>query len=112
MLVWAPVPGSTCSRRTPRNRGAVGRRSAGYWKVNAGCGVYLSVTQRPFSRSTRKIVFRNLIIVCMLRALADERRLALARHDHALFAEDGAFFLDLVLEPHEPVQQRLGPRRA
>ena len=47
MQVCAPVAGSVCSRRTPRKRGAVGRRSAGYWNVNAGCGVYFSVSHSP-----------------------------------------------------------------
>ena len=49
----------------PRKRGAVGRRSAEYWKVNAGCGVYFSVTIIPLSRSTRKIVLKKLMIVCI-----------------------------------------------
>src|SRR5712671_1821603 len=98
MQVCAPVPGSVCSRRTPRKRGAVGRRSAGYWNVNAGCGVYFSVTQRPLSRSTRKMVLKNLIMVCILCPLTDQRRLGVARHDDALLPEHGAFLANLVLE--------------
>src|SRR5947199_10513695 len=97
MQVCAPVPGSTCSRRTPRKRGAVGRRSAGYWNVNAGCGVYFIVNHIPFTRSMRKMVLRNLMMVCMgdrsaeafalrpfsvgVEPLRVERRLGVARHD-------------------------------
>ena len=54
MQVWAPVSGSTCRRSTPRNRGAVGRRSAGYWNVKAGCGVYFSVSQQPLDEVDEK----------------------------------------------------------
>src|SRR5205809_4217653 len=98
MQVWAPLAGSVCRRRTPRNRGAVGRRSAGYWNVNAGCGVYFSVSHIPFTRSMRKMVFRNLTIVCMvalhslavgIEPLAVQRRFGVARHDRALLAEHG-----------------------
>src|SRR4029079_3660954 len=103
MQVWAPVPGSVWSRSTPRKRGAVGRRSAGYWNVNAGCGVYFIVSHIPFARSTRKMVLRNLMMVCIngiarlkpsrygfalrrsfavgVEPLGVERRLAVARHD-------------------------------
>src|SRR3954447_21130506 len=100
MQVCAPVAGSVCTRSTPRNRGAVGRRSAGYWKVNAGCGVYFIVSHIPFIRSTRKMVLRNLIIICIkgfaarrrgLRALSVgvepfgvQRRLGVAGHDRPL----------------------------
>src|SRR5579862_8745455 len=69
--VCAPVPGSVCSRSTPRNRGEVARRSAGYWNVKAGCGVYLSVTHMPLSRSTRKMVLKNLVMVFMAFAICD-----------------------------------------
>src|SRR4029078_7741330 len=117
MQVCAPVAGSVCSRSTPRNRGAVGRSSAGYWKVNAGCGVYFIVSHIPFIKSTRKMVLRNLMIVFMAGALcpfaargawrAVERRLAVAGHDRALLAQDGAFLANLVLQPHQPVEQGL-----
>src|SRR5678815_5331346 len=121
MQVCAPVAGSVCSRSTPRNRGAVGRRSAGYWKVNAGCGVYFSVSHIPFIKSTRKMVLSNLMMVCMALALrpfaargesrAVERRFAVAGHDGALLAQDRAFLANLVLQPHQAVEQRLRPRR-
>src|SRR5438309_10975028 len=112
MQVCAPVPGSTCRRSTPRKRGEVGRRSAGYWNVNAGCGVYFSVTHMPFSRSTRKMVLKSLTIVCMASLLcpfSDERGLALARSDESLLAEHRSFLANLVLQPHQPVEQGLGP---
>src|SRR3954465_3703157 len=125
MQVCAPVAGSVCSRRTPRNRGAVGRRSAGYWNVNAGCGGYFSVSPIPFIRSMRKMVFRNLMIVCIgavasaLRPLAVgvepltvECGFGVARHDRALLAKGGAFLADLVLQAHQAVEQCLGTRRA
>src|SRR5438552_16649686 len=106
MQVWAPVPGSVCSRSTPRKRGAVGRRSAGYWNVNAGCGVYFSVTHSPFNRSTRKIVLKKLTMVCIvtraglkvwLRRPPDKCCFALARPDEALLAENRPFLANLVL---------------
>src|ERR1700730_8039900 len=118
MQVCAPVPGSTCRRRTPRKRGEVGRRSAGYWNVNAGLGVYFKVTHIPFNRSTRKRDLKNVTIVCMvsprlpLRPVSDERGFALARSDEALLAEHRAFLANLVLQPHQTVEQGLGPRRA
>src|SRR5258708_7646080 len=124
MQVCAPVAGSVCSRSTPRNRGAVGRRSAGYWNVNAGCGVDFIVSHIPFARSTRKMVLRNLMMVCIswiarlkpsryglgplavgVEPLGVERRLAVARHDRALLAEHGAFLANLVLQPHQAVEQ-------
>src|SRR5260370_8515485 len=114
MQVCAPVPGSTCSLSTPRKRGEVGRRSAGYWNVNAGCGVYFSVTHIPFNRSTRKIVLKSLTIVCMvslLRPFSDERGFALARSDEPLLAEHRSFLANLVLQPHQPIKQVLGPGR-
>src|SRR5262249_44539272 len=74
MQVCAPVPGSVWRRRTPRKRGAVGRRSAGYWNVNAGCGVYFNVTHRPFSRSTRKMVLKKLMMVCISVRSAEASR--------------------------------------
>src|ERR1700716_671495 len=112
MQVCAPVAGSVCRRSTPRKRGAVGRRSAGYWNVNAGCGVYFIVSHIPFIKSTRKMVFRNLMMVCIgtpslrpfavgVESLTVERRLRVTRHDRALLAENGAFLPNLVLQPHE-----------
>src|SRR5919201_4323421 len=119
MQVCAPVPGSVCSRRTPRNLGAVGRRSAGYWNVNAGWGVYFSVTHRPLSKSTRKIVLRNSMSVFIFARLkprapivADDDRLALTGRDDALLSKHGAFLANLVLQPHQPVEQRFRSRWA
>src|SRR5262249_47344329 len=107
MQVCAPVPGSVWSRSTPRKRGAVGRRSAGYWNVNAGCGVYFSVTHSPFSRSIRKIVLKNLMMVCidispgsrlpLLRSFSDDDRLRLTERDEPILAQHGAFLANLVL---------------
>jgi hypothetical protein len=65
MQVCAPVAGSVCRRSTPRKRGAVGRRSAGYWNVNAGWGVYFRVTHIPFKRSMRNSDLMKLMIVCI-----------------------------------------------
>src|SRR5262245_8798515 len=90
MHVCAPDPGSVCNRSTARKRGDVGRRSAGYWNVKAGCGVYLRVTQSPLRRSTRKTVLKNLTIVCILRPLPNHRRLDVARLDKPFLAQDGA----------------------
>src|ERR1700745_2649348 len=106
MQVWAPVAGSTCSRSTPRKRGAVGRRSAGYWNVNAGCGVYFSVTQRPFNRSIRnRLLMKRRIMAMVLRRLSDDDGFGLAQRNDAVFAQDRSFLADLVLQPHEPVEQ-------
>src|SRR5688572_8996386 len=104
MQVCAPVPGSVCRRSTPRNRGDVGRRSAGYWKVNAGCGVYLRVTHMPFSRSMSRMLLKNRMMVFIRSStpLPDECGLAVSRHDDALLAEHGAFLSNLVLQPHQP----------
>src|SRR3990172_10009171 len=112
MQTCAPLSGSTWSRSTPRNRGATGRRSAGYWNVNAGCGVYLRVTSSPLIRSTRKIVRKNRVSVSTARLasgsvrVADQHRLAAADRNQARLSENRALLHDLVLQPHQAVQHR------